>query len=63
MLNKERAKLMTINHRVGLMIENALIDGVKQLLNMDILRIWYPCRAWAKEIIDYLEGNTSLEEA
>ncbi len=64
-LNKERAKLYeAINHRVDLMIENALIDEVKQLLNMGYTKDMVSMQGLGyKEIIDYLEGNTSLEEA
>ncbi|NLL01363.1 MAG: tRNA (adenosine(37)-N6)-dimethylallyltransferase MiaA [Clostridiales bacterium] len=64
-LNKERAKLYeAINHRVDLMIENGLIDEVKQLLNMGYTKDMVSMQGLGyKEIIDYLEGNTSLEEA
>ena len=46
------------------MIDNGLIDEVKNLLDMGYTRIWYPCRADGyKELLLYLEGEYSLNDA
>lgn len=64
-LNKERSKLYeSINHRVDIMINAGLIDEVKQLLTMGYTKDMVSMQGLGyKEIIDYLEGNNSLDEA
>ncbi|NLO08513.1 MAG: tRNA (adenosine(37)-N6)-dimethylallyltransferase MiaA [Clostridiales bacterium] len=64
-LNKDRSKLYeAINQRVDIMIENGLIDEVKQLMAMGYTKNLVSMQGLGyKEIIDYLEGNSSLNEA
>jgi len=64
-LNMDRAKLYDrINLRVDLMIENGLIDEVKDLLERGYTKDLVAMKAIGyKEIINYLEGETSLDDA
>lgn len=64
-LNKDRSKLYeAINQRVDIMIKNGLIDEVKQLMSMGFTKNMVSMQGLGyKEIIDYLEGNSSLDEA
>lgn len=64
-LNKDREKLYRdINRRVDIMIDNGLVNEVKQLMNMGYTKDMISMQGIGyKEIIDYLEGNYSLEEA
>ncbi|OGO78322.1 MAG: tRNA (adenosine(37)-N6)-dimethylallyltransferase MiaA, partial [Clostridiales bacterium GWB2_37_7] len=53
-----------INQRVDAMIEKGLIEEVKNLLNMGYYRDLVSMQALGyKEIVQYLEGEISLEEA
>lgn len=53
-----------INQRVDIMIEQGLIDEVKELLNKGYHKDLVSMRGIGyKEIIDYLDGDLSLEEA
>ncbi len=53
-----------INQRVDKMIEDGLIEEVKSLLNKGYTKNLVSMQAIGyKEIIDYLEGNSTLEEA
>ncbi len=53
-----------INKRVDIMLKNGLIDEVKTLLNSGISKDNQCMQAIGyKEIIDYIEGNCSLEKA
>ena len=64
-LNDDRAKLYErIDQRVDKMMEEGLIDEVKRLLDMGCTRDMVSMQGLGyKEIIDYLQGNISLEEA
>lgn len=64
-LNKDRSKLYeAINQRVDIMIEDGLIDEVRQLMRMGYTKDLVSMQGLGyKEIIDFLDGNTSLEEA
>lgn len=64
-LNKDRAKLYeTINERVDLMIDMGLVEEVKKLKDMGYTRDMVSMQGLGyKEILDYLEGSYSLEEA
>ena len=53
-----------INQRVDIMIEKGLVDEVRNLLNSGVKKDNQCMQAIGyKEIIDYLEGNCSLEKA
>ena len=46
------------------MIEQGLVDEVQKLKIWAFTVIWFPCRDLAtREILDYLDGKTTLEEA
>lgn len=64
-LNRERKELYSrVNKRVDLMIEEGLIDEVKMLLEMGYNKDLNSMKGIGyKEIIKYLEGELSLEEA
>ena len=64
-LNDDRAKLYhRIDLRVDLMIQEGLVDEVKALLDMGCTREMVSMQGLGyKEIIDYLQGNITLEEA
>ncbi len=64
-LNKDRAKLYeTINHRVDLMLEQGLLDEVKALYAKGYNRELVSMQGLGyKEILAYLEGESSLEDA
>ncbi len=64
-LDMDRASLYErINLRVDIMIENGLIEEVKNLLNMGYKKNLVSMQGIGyKEIIDYLEGNLSKEES
>jgi tRNA dimethylallyltransferase len=64
-LNKDRAKLYeTINKRVDLMLEQGLLDEVKDLYSRGYGRELVSMQGLGyKEIIAYLEGECTLEEA
>ncbi len=64
-LNDDREKLyQRIDMRVDEMIENGLVEEVKQLLQMGCKRDMVSMQGLGyKEIIDYLQGDISLEEA
>lgn len=64
-LNRDRETLYnTINQRVDGMIEKGLIDEVKQLMSMGYTKSMVSMQGLGyKEIIDYLEGNSTLDEA
>ena len=64
-LNKDRAKLYeTINHRVDLMLEQGLLDEVKALYDRGYNRSLVSMQGLGyKEILAYLEGESTLEEA
>jgi tRNA dimethylallyltransferase len=64
-LNKDRAKLYeTINHRVDLMLEQGLLDEVKSLSAKGYTRNLVSMQGLGyKEILAYLEGESTLEEA
>lgn len=64
-LNDDRAKLYDrIDMRVDLMIQEGLVEEVKSLLDMGCTREMVSMQGLGyKEIIDYLQGNISLEEA
>ncbi len=64
-LNKDRAKLYeTINHRVDRMLEQGLIDEVKALYAKGYNRELVSMQGLGyKEILAYLEGESTLEEA
>jgi len=63
-LNWDRKKLYErINKRVDMMIENGLIDEVKKLVESGYDRSSTAMQAIGyKEVLNYLEGKTSLEE-
>lgn len=53
-----------IERRIDMMLENGLIDEVKRLLAMGYTKSLVSMQGLGyKEIIDYLEGRTTLEEA
>ena len=64
-LNREREHLYErINKRVDIMIDNGLIDEVKNLLKMGYTKDMISMQGIGyKEIIKYLDGQYSLEEA
>lgn len=64
-LNRDRETLYsTINQRVDGMLENGLIDEVKQLMSMGYTKNMVSMQGLGyKEIIDYLEGACTLNEA
>ena len=64
-LNREREHLYKrINKRVDIMMENGLIDEVKSLLNMGYTKDMISMQGIGyKEIIKYLDGEYSLDEA
>lgn len=64
-LNRDRAKLYEIiNRRVDVMIDNGLIDEVKNLLDMGYTKDMISMQGLGyKEIIAYLEGEYSLNDA
>lgn len=64
-LNKDRTKLYdTINHRVDLMLEHGLLDEVRALYAKGYNRSLVSMQGLGyKEIIAYLEGESTLEEA
>ena len=64
-LNDDRAKLSErIDMRVDLMLKDGLIEEVKGLLDMGCTREMVSMQGLGyKEIIDYLNGDISLEEA
>lgn len=63
-LNWERKKLYErIDRRVDMMIESGLIDEVKELVELGYTRKSTAMQAIGyKEVLSYLEGNSSLEE-
>ena len=62
-LNPNREELYAnINTRVDSMIKNGLVDEVKELLNKYDLSLTAKAAIGYKEVIDYLENKTSLEE-
>lgn len=63
-LTMDRSLLYSrINKRVDLMIQNGLIDEVQRLLNMGYTKDMVSMRGIGyKEIIPYIEGDSSLEE-
>ena len=63
-LNPDRKALYeNINKRVDMMFEQSLVDEVKGLLNKYELSNTAKAAIGYKEVIDYLEGKCSLEEA
>ncbi|MBS6646600.1 MAG: tRNA (adenosine(37)-N6)-dimethylallyltransferase MiaA [Clostridiaceae bacterium] len=64
-INTEREKLYSqIDFRVDQMIENGLIDEVKKLASMGCTRGMVSMQGLGyKEILDYLNGECTLEEA
>ncbi len=64
-LNDDREKLYErINLRVDKMIEDGLVEEVQKLLDMGCTRDMVSMQGLGyKEIIDYLQGDISLEEA
>ena len=64
-LNKDRAKLYeTINQRVDSMMDKGLVEEVKQLKAMGYTKDMVSMQGLGyKEILDYLEGQYTLEEA
>jgi tRNA dimethylallyltransferase len=64
-LNRDREKLYEIiNRRVDVMIDNGLIDEVKNLLDMGYTKDMVSMQGLGyKEIIAYLEGEYSLNDA
>lgn len=64
-LNDDREKLyQRIDQRVDLMIENGLVDEVLRLKNRGYHKNMVSMQGLGyKEILDYLEGNTTLDEA
>ena len=62
-LNPNRDELYAnINARVDQMMDNGLVDEVKELLNNYELSLTAKAAIGYKEVIDYLEGEYSLEE-
>lgn len=64
-LNMDRKKLYErINNRVDIMIKNGLVKEVQSLLDMGYSKGMVSMQGLGyKEIIDYLEGNCTLDEA
>ena len=64
-LNMDRQKLYDrINMRVDIMIENGLIDEVKGILHKGYHKNLVSLKGIGyKEIIEYLDGNLTLDEA
>lgn len=64
-LNKDRAKLYeTINYRVDMMLKNGLLEEVKRLAEKGYTRDLVSMQGLGyKELLAYLEGETTLEEA
>lgn len=64
-LNKNRAKLYeTIDQRVDLMLQNGFVEEVKQLSKRGFQRNFVSMQGLGyKELLAYLEGETTLEEA
>ncbi|NLL72638.1 MAG: tRNA (adenosine(37)-N6)-dimethylallyltransferase MiaA [Clostridiales bacterium] len=64
-LNKDRVSLYdTINNRVDIMIEKGLVDEVRSLKTMGYTKDLISMQGLGyKEILDYIEGNTTLDEA
>lgn len=64
-LNMDRKKLYDrINNRVDIMIKNGLVKEVQSLLDMGYSKGMVSMQGLGyKEIIDYLEGNCTLDEA
>ncbi|MGN9164103.1 tRNA (adenosine(37)-N6)-dimethylallyltransferase MiaA [Tissierellaceae bacterium HCP3S3_D8] len=64
-LNMDRSKLYErINRRVDIMIEQGLIDEVQEILNLGYDKNLVSLQGIGyKEIIDYLENRSTLEEA
>lgn len=64
-LNKEREKLYEdINRRIDIMLENGLVEEVKALMNYGCTKEMISMQGLGyKEIIRYLEGDCTLEEA
>ena len=64
-LTDERSHLyVNIDKRVDLMIEQGLVDEVQKLKNMGFHRDMVSMQGLGyKEILDYLDGKTTLEEA
>lgn len=64
-LNKDRASLYdTINNRVDIMIEKGLVDEVRSLKTMGYTKDLISMQGLGyKEILDFIEGNTTLDEA
>ncbi len=62
-LNPDRTKLYeNINKRVDVMLENGLVDEVKGLLKKYELSVTARAAIGYKEVIDYLDGQYSLED-
>ena len=62
-LNPNRDELYAnINTRVDQMMANGLVDEVKELLNKYVLSLTAKAAIGYKEVIDYLNGDYSLEE-
>ena len=62
-LNPNRDELYAnINARVDQMMDNGLVDEVKELLNKYELSLTAKAAIGYKEVIDYLDGEYSLEE-
>ena len=62
-INPNREELYeNINARVEEMFDNGLLDEVKELLNKYDLSLTAKAAIGYKEVIDYLEGKSSLEE-
>ena len=64
-INFDRAKLYDrINKRVDIMIENGLLDEVKNLMDMGYTKALNSMKAIGyKELADYFNGERSLDEA
>lgn len=64
-LTDERDKLYErINRRVDIMLENGLVDEVKRLKDSGLDRSYVSMQGLGyKEILDYLDGKLTLEEA
>ncbi len=64
-LNDDRAKLYErIEQRVDLMLQNGLVEEVRNLVNKGCTRNMVSMQGLGyKEIVDYLEGKITLEEA
>ena len=64
-LNQNRAVLYDkIDRRIDMMLENGLVGEVRQLMDMGYTRDMVSMQGLGyKEIIDYINGETSLDEA